>query len=588
MKKYLAILLALVMIVSVLAGCGGSAGTASSAAAASEQAESVSAAAGEAEQDVSEPAPAEEAEAPGSEESALEEGSAEEEPIVEYVSPFPLEEPATLTAWAMWIPGIEQYVDSPMDTSVFKAMREQTNVTVEMTLASSPETAMTEINLLIASGDYPDLINNLSGYYSAGIDSAIDQEVIVNIKDYEDIMSNYFDKLVLRDALDDATTEEGNIGVVYQVSKTTDTIQSGLTLRQDWMVELGVEEPKTYDDLHDLLLEFKNKYDVKQPLYVPKSGSPDTFFDGLGTGLGYVLNNEMGSAPWNYVEKDGGLEVVFGFMDDSYFDALKLLNDWYNDGLFNADYLNNNYNVDPDNLTSGEFACLYATEQTLNAGNTFQEHMWAAYPTVSVDGNKIRKADEPTAAIAAQGYSITTTCPDIELAAMYLDYQYSDEAYILNNYGVEGEGFEYNQDGEPVLTDLVMNNPDGIAQAYTQFIYLSVTGSFYLDNDRFKSNYCQEAKECRDIWDSAYEFYAPTYNTRAIQLTMDELMEYAGIFSDISTYCNTAIASFITGQTPLTQESFDAFRKDMEDMGINDCVAIYQAAADRYLEGLSG
>ena len=29
-------------------------------------------------------------------------------------------------------------------------------------------------------------------------------------------------------------------------------------------------------------------------------------------------------------------------------------------------------------------------------------------------------------------------------------------------------------------------HPDGIAQAYTQFIYLGVTGSFYLDNDRTK------------------------------------------------------------------------------------------------------
>ena len=170
---------------------------------------------------------------------------------------------------------------------------------------------------------------------------------------------------------------------------------------------------------------------------------------------------------------------------------------------------------------------------------------------------------------------------------MYLDYQYSDEAFILNNYGVEGQGFEYNENGDPVLTDLIMNNPDGIPQAYTQFIYLSVTGSFYLDNDRFKSNYCQEAKECRDIWDSAYEFRPATFNTRAIQLTMDEITEYAGIFSDISTYCNTAIASFITGQTPLTQESFDAFRRDLEEMGINDCAAIFQAAADRYLEDLN-
>lgn len=575
MKKALGLLIVLSMLLSALSACGTqgeSATVSSSATDASETSAAV------------EETPAETAAAP-EEESSIEE-SAEPEPVAEYVSPFPLEEPAELTAWAMWIPGIEQYVDSPMDTSVAKAMQEMTNVTIRMTLASSPDSAMTELNLLIASGDYPDLINNLQGYYSAGIDSAIEQDVIVNIADYEDIMPNYFEKLRLRDAVEDATTEGGNIGVVYQISKTTDTIQSGLTLRKDWIEDLGVEPPRTYEELHDLLLQFKSQYGVEQPLYVPKGGTPDTFFDGLGTGLDYVMNNEMGSAPWNFVETDDGLEVVFGYMDDSYFDALKLLNDWYNDGLFSADYLNNNYNVDADNLTSGKFACLYATEQTLNAGNTFQEHMWGAYPTVSLDGEKIAAPDEETSAIAAQGYSITTTCEDIELAAQYLDYQYTDEAYILNNYGIEGEGFDYDDNGDPALTDLIMNNPDGIPQAYTQFIYLSVTGSFYLDNDRFKSNYCEEAKECRDVWDSAYEFYPAKYNTRSIQLSQDEQTEYAGIFSDISTYCSTAVAAFITGQEPLTQESFDNFRENLVAMGLENCTALYQAAADRYLADL--
>lgn len=575
MKKMLSLLLVLTMLVSFGTACGTEASTSEpSLETASVPAETVE-----------DPEPTMVEETPSELEGSAEETVSSLES--EYVSPFPLSEPATLTAWAMWIPGIEQYVSSPMDTAVFQEMQKRTNVTIEMSLASSPETAMTEINLLIASGDYPDLINNLQGYYSAGLDSAIEQEVIVNIGDYEDLMPHYFEKLYERDALEDATTEDGNIGVVYQVSMGSDTIQSGLTLRQDWMEELGAEAPATYEELHDLLMQFKSKYEITQPLYVPKSGAPDTFFDGLGTELNYVMNNEMGSAPWNYVDTGDGLEVVFGFTDDSYYDVLELMNNWFIDGLFNADYLNNNYNVDAENLTSGEFACLYATEQTLNAGNTFQEHMWAAYPNVSMDGEKIVKANQETSAIAAQGYSITTTCEDIELAAQWLDYQFTDESFLLNNYGIEGQSFDYNDQGEPCLTDLVMNNPDGIAQAYTQFIYLSVTGSFYLDNDRFKSNYCEEAKACVEIWKSAYEYYDTPYNTNAIQLTAEELAEYAQTFSDISTYCNQAIAEFITGQEALTEETFDAFRDNLVSMGIQDCAALWQAAADRYVASIT-
>lgn len=584
MKKVLSILLTTALLLGMFTACGGNDAGSSTGEVNSASSASVQEPAPE-ETTPEETAPAEEPASSNIEASSISEASTEE---LEYVSPFPLEEPATLTAWAMWIPGIEQYVSSPTETTVFEEMKKRTNVSIEMTLASSPETAMTEINLLIASGDYPDLINNLQGYYSSGLDSAIEQEVIVDILDYEDLMPNYFAKLRERDAIEDATTEGGHIAVVYQVSKGSDTIQSGLTLRKDWMEELGAEAPTTYDELHDLLLQFKNQYGVSQPLYVPKSGAPDTMFDGFGTELDYVMNNEMGSAPWNYVDNGNGLDVVFGFMDDSYYDILELMHTWYSDGLFTADYLNNNYNVDADNLTSGDFACLFATEQSLNAGNTFAPHTWDAYPNVSLDGSKIEAAEEETSPIAAQGYSITTTCENKELAAQWLDFQYTDDSYLLNNYGIEGQSFEYDDQGEPYLTDLIMNNPDGIPQAYTQFIYLSVTGSFYLDNDRFKSNYCEEAKACNDVWNSAYDYYDTPYNTRAIALTVEEQEEYAQIFSDISTYCNQAIAEFITGQNTLNQETFDTFRNNLESMGIADCQALWQAAADRYVASMEG
>ncbi len=584
MKKIVSLLLALTMVLGLLAGCGGDVESAASEAesVASEAVETVEASTPEA-APVEEPA--EEAAVSTVEESVAE---PEEAAIPENPYSFPLEEPTTLTAWAMWIPGIEQFIDSPMDTQVAQEMQKLTNVTVEMTLASSPETAMTEINLIIASGDYPDLINNFAGYYSAGIDSAIENDVIVNINDYQEFLPNYFAKLSERGAVDDATSDGGNIGCVYQVNTSYDSAQSGLVLRQDWLEELGLEEaPTTYDELHDVLMQIKDAYGTTETIFIPKTGIPDTFFDGFGKGLNFIMNNEMGSAPWNYVETDDGLEVVFGFMDDSFYDALALLNQWYNDGLFSSDYLNHNYNVDVSDMTVGASACLYATQQTLNAGNTFEEHAWAAYPNISDTGEKIVAAADQYSAIAAQGYAITTTCENPELAAAYLDFQYTDDAYILNNYGVEGVSFDYNDKQEPVLSDLIMNNADGIPQAYAQFIWLSVTGSFYCDSDRFKSNYCEEAKACIDVWNSSYDYYESPYNTQNIQLSAEELEEYSKTFSDISTYCNEKVASFITGQTELTEASFDEFRGNIENMGINDCLALFQAAADRYVESMN-
>ena len=47
----------------------------------------------------------------------------------------------------------------------------------------------------------------------------------------------------------------------------------GLVLRQDWMEELGVSAPETYDDYHDLLLAIKDTYQPDQPLRIPESGA---------------------------------------------------------------------------------------------------------------------------------------------------------------------------------------------------------------------------------------------------------------------------------------------------------------------------
>lgn len=66
-------------------------------------------------------------------------------------------------------------------------------------------------------------------------------------------------------------------------------------------------------------------------------------------------------------------------------------------------------------------------------------------------------------------------------------------------------------------------------------------------------------------------------------MTTEETEEYNSIYSDIDTYMDESISKFIVGDTSL--EEFDAFVAQLETMGIADCIAIEQAAYDRYLQG---
>jgi putative aldouronate transport system substrate-binding protein len=65
-----------------------------------------------------------------------------------------------------------------------------------------------------------------------------------------------------------------------------------------------------------------------------------------------------------------------------------------------------------------------------------------------------------------------------------------------------------------------------------------------------------------------------------LSLTADEQSEYADILATAEAYRNEMVINFIIGAEPL--ENFDSFRSEMENMGINDALALQQAALDRF------
>ena len=63
---------------------------------------------------------------------------------------------------------------------------------------------------------------------------------------------------------------------------------------------------------------------------------------------------------------------------------------------------------------------------------------------------------------------------------------------------------------------------------------------------------------------------------------MEESQEYNRIYADNETYEDEHIVKFVVGDESL--DEFDNFVSTLKQMGIEDCIAIEQAAYDRYLE----
>ena len=67
------------------------------------------------------------------------------------------------------------------------------------------------------------------------------------------------------------------------------------------------------------------------------------------------------------------------------------------------------------------------------------------------------------------------------------------------------------------------------------------------------------------------------------RLNADETDISNQIYPDIKTYIEENVLKFVTGQRDLSE--FDAYVKDIEDMGIDQITELYQDAYERFLNG---
>ena len=63
-------------------------------------------------------------------------------------------------------------------------------------------------------------------------------------------------------------------------------------------------------------------------------------------------------------------------------------------------------------------------------------------------------------------------------------------------------------------------------------------------------------------------------------MTADEAADYSAVFGDIQTYIAEMLPRFVNGDEPI--EQVDEFQNQLRNMGIEDCIELWQAAVDRY------
>ena len=467
------------------------------------------------------------------------------------------------------------------DTPFGIGLQENTGIPVKFLHPASGQAAE-QFSLIIADGNLPDIMEyNWVSNYPGGPEKAIKDGVIIALNDVIDQycpnLKAYFE--ANPDIARACRTDNGNYYCFPFIRGDEGLLNTiGLMARKDWLDELGLDVPTTIDEWHTVLTAFKNEKGCSAPL---------TFE--------YTNGQYLGSNPFVaafdtnysfYIGSDG--TVHYGAAEDGYRKYLETFHDWYAEGLLDPDIATmKNDQVaakmtnDNSGASMGQSGSRLGT-WTSAARKTNEAYLLAPCPQPTIEKGAFAEfgyIEVPYSGRASA--AITTSCKDIARAATLLDYAFGEAGHMYYNFGTEGVSYEIT-DGNPVYTDLILNNPDGlpISQAMSAYIRGNYNGPFVQDVRYLMQYYTlPEQRDTVSVWGSASS-NAAAHVMPPITPTSDESKEFATIMNQVNTYRDEMTLKFIFGDESL--DNFDTYVANMEKMGLARAIEIENNALERY------
>lgn len=496
------------------------------------------------------------------------------EGIAESISLPVTEDELTLSLWYTVnndVPTLPEFNNG--QNTFFTEWQNRTGVNLEMMVYSWSQTEA--FSLMLVSEEYPDMAQGVPSVIPGGIDKAVEDGVLLSLND---LIDNYAPNYKIWMNYDESCRKNNRTdnGIISVFSQGTDAVDGqgctvGYSVRQDWLDELGLDTPTTYRDWHDVLSAFKTNKEGCIPLAIVNNGIVEELLSGYGVAP---------DTSYYMLQKNG--TVSCSALDDGFRSYLEMMNQWYSEGL-----------IDPDFTSDGTFVILSRADEIgigwiLNnwAGSYFanagmaSEGTYFSYVSRPVQNEgDILMVDrtKPSRVAGGQGIFLFGSCADPIAAAKMIDYLYTYEGITLMNYGIENETFYYDENGHPYYTEEILATNSNIQNIQMTHLMFSSAGIMLVDRELdYMDNYTRSYAE---IWTQGGQWTLPG----ALTYSSEEGAELASVMSDCSTYISEFAGKVILGLQKLTDESWDQYLNDLDQMNISRAVEITQAAYDRYI-----
>lgn len=433
-----------------------------------------------------------------------------------------------------------------VSAAISEITREKIGVEVEVRRGLDAE----KMNLAMTSGEQVDLMNFSS--YTGGISALVSAGMATPLDDLVETYASETLELIPAEDL-----ECGKIdGVLYSIPSLKDTARSaGFAMRKDILDELKIDPAtiKTYDDVHDVLVQVHETYPDMYPLVPSWSGGGMQEiipFDNLGDKLGVLEDCNSDSTT-----------VVDLYETDAYRELCERMYQWNQEGL-----------IMPDATTTTENNLLsdvgFADYENIKPGKALEMQKSYGREFVLIEMTAPYKYTEIT---GGSSFFIPSFSVSPEKAMELWNLMFTDpEVSNLFVNGIEGKHWEYTDDTHTFIT-----TPEGVDS--TTSGYSCVDWSW--PNPRITPVW--EGGDA-DLWEQYGTFTEEAVASPALGFQWDSTT----VMNQV-TACNNVISKYDTGLrwgVLDPDEALPEFIKALKDAGIDTIIAEKQTQLDQWLE----
>ena len=473
------------------------------------------------------------------------------------------------------------------DTVTIKFIEDKFNIHITLMPIPSSDFS-TKLSTVFATADLPDLIAGVAMNDIRNYDLG---DMLVDLYDYRDCLPTYLGLIEADDRINatktyEVTEEDGETSLYLMRDLEYNRIDIAPigAIRSDLLEELGLEMPTTWDEMYETMKAIKAAY-------------PDVYFFSSRNGTNYMIGSlayAMGSGGFGtfdttrgmYYEKDSD-SWVYGPTSANFKNVIQFLANAWQDGLIDPDYATNTRDVLWEKISTGKV--VYFKDNNSFIARVFQPAFEAAgnnwnLKIVPPLANNVTETRELRYERDwSDGIVINKDCPEVERVLEMLDWCFSDEGVKVMNFGVEGETYYLDDDGNPMMVDSIMEETAGSTDQFnaiqsilgvgcwcwTPYIdegtYLQTSGSLFIDMGKEIRGYTEEG---------LIDFKALTPS-----FTTEENEQVADLELKLDTVFSSNIDAFITGSRSM--DEWDAFVADLQNAGSADLEELFNTAYKR-------